>query len=191
MAGRKDETRRRIVDAAYECFWRAGFRRTNVDGIAAQAGVTKRTLYAHFRSKDDLLAEVLRHYSELAMARMRHIEARLPRDRDGMIAAYFSQLADWAAATPRWSGSGFTRLVVELADLPGHPARAIARRAKATTEQWLADLLKRVGVTRPGERAREMMLLLEGAMALMLIHGDRKYIDAAARAAKRLVRSAG
>ena len=191
MSGRKEATRQRIVDAAYECFWRAGFHRTNVDGIAAQAGITKRTLYAHFRSKDDLLAEVLRHYSELAMARMRHIEARLPRDRDGMIAAYFGQLADWAATTPRWSGSGFTRLVVELADLPGHPTRAIARRAKATSEQWLANLLKRAGVSRPRERAREMMLLLEGAMALMLIHGDRKYIDAAARAAKRLVRAGG
>jgi hypothetical protein len=38
-------------------------------------------------------------------------------------------LSGWASSTPRWSGSGFTRLVVELADLPGHPARAIARRS--------------------------------------------------------------
>ena len=191
MRAGKSETRQRIVDAAYECFWRAGFARTNVDRIAAQAGITKRTLYAHFRSKDDLLAEVLRHYSELAMARMRHIEARMPADRDGMIASYFAQLADWAAATPRWSGSGFTRLVVELADLPGHPARAIARRAKATSEQWMADRLKGAHVRRPRDRAREIMLLLEGAMALMLIHGDRRYIDAAAGAAKRLLRAPG
>jgi hypothetical protein len=31
----------------------------------------------------------------------------------------FGQLRGWASTTPRWSGSGFTRLVVELADLPG------------------------------------------------------------------------
>jgi AcrR family transcriptional regulator len=59
---KKPETRQHIVDAAYESFWRAGFARTNVDGIAARAGVTKRTLYSHFRSKDDLLAAVLVRY---------------------------------------------------------------------------------------------------------------------------------
>jgi len=103
-----------------------------------------------------------------------------------MIDSYFSQLAGWASHTPRWSGSGITRLVVELGDLPGHPARALARRSKATSESWLAARLAKAQVARPRERAREVMLLMEGAMALMLIHGDRSYIDAAARAAKRL-----
>jgi len=103
-----------------------------------------------------------------------------------MIDSFFAQLAGWASATPRWSGSGFTRLAVELADLPGHPARAIARRAKATTEAWLAERLAAAGVRQPRDRARELMLLMEGAMALTLIHGERTYIDAAARAAVRL-----
>lgn len=189
MRGSKEQTRRRIIDAAYGSFWRAGFARTSVDGIAAEAGVTKRTLYAHFRSKDDLLAAVLVHYNELAAARLKHIGGRMPADREGMIDSYFGQLAGWAAATPRWSGSGFTRLVMELADLPGHPARVIARRAKAASEAWLAGLLARAKVGKPRDRAREIMLLLEGAMALTLVHGDRSYIDAAARAAKRLLRA--
>ena len=59
MRTRNPATRQRIVDAAYESFWRSGYTRTNVDGIAARAGVTKRTLYGHFRSKDDLLTAVL------------------------------------------------------------------------------------------------------------------------------------
>jgi len=42
-------------------------------------------------------------------------------------------------------------------------------------------------VTDAAERAREIMLLTEGAMALTLIHGGRDYIDAAARVAKQLV----
>jgi AcrR family transcriptional regulator len=187
MRKKQDDTRRRIIDAAYECIWRSGFARTSVDSIAARAGVTKRTLYGYFRSKDDLLAEVLLRYNELATARLQHIAGRMPADRDGMIDSFFGQLAGWASTTPRWSGSGFTRLVVELADLPGHPARAIARRAKGVTEAWLADLLAAARVSLPRERACEMMLLMEGAMALMLIHGNRRYIDAAARAAKRLL----
>ena len=56
------EVRLRIVDAAYESFWRLGYRRASVDTIAARAGLTKRTVYGYFRSKDDLLAAVLQRY---------------------------------------------------------------------------------------------------------------------------------
>ena len=95
---------------------------TSVDSIAARAGVTERTLYGYFRSKDELLAAVLQRYSELATARLQRIGERMPADRDGIVESYFDQLARWASVTPRWSGPGFTRLVVELADVPGHPA---------------------------------------------------------------------
>ena len=187
MRRKTEQTRQRIVDAAYESFWRSGFTRTNVDSIAERANLTKRTLYAYFRSKDELLAAVLLRYSELAAARLQRIGDRMPDDRNGMIESFFGQLAGWASATPRWSGSGFTRLVIELADLPGHPARAIARRHKAALETWLAARLAKARVPQPQSRARELMLLMEGSMALMLIHGDRSYIDAASQAAKQLV----
>lgn len=187
MRRKSESTRQKIIDAAYEQVWRAGFNRTSLDTIAARADVTKRTLYSYFRSKDDLLAAVLAHYNELAAQRLKRIGDRMPADRDGMIDSFFGQLAGWASATPRWSGSGFTRLVVELADLPGHPARALARRAKTATEAWLAGRLALARVGEPRERAAEIMLLLEGAMALTLIHGQRRYIDAASRAAKRLL----
>jgi hypothetical protein len=82
-------------------------------------------------------------------------------------------------------------VVVELADLRGHPARAIARKHKMAVEKWLADALAAARVSLPRRRAREMMLLMEGAMALMLVHGDRSYVIAAADAAKALVRRSG
>jgi AcrR family transcriptional regulator len=188
MRTKSAETRRRIVDAAYQSFWRSGFTRTSIDGIADRAGVTKRTVYAYFRSKDDLLAAVLARYRELAAERLKHIGDRMPADPDGLIDSYFGQLVGWASTTPRWSGSGFTRLVVELADLPGHPARAIARQAKAETEAWLAGKLTKARVPRSRQRAREIVLLTEGAMSLTLIHGGRNYIDAAARAARHLIK---
>jgi AcrR family transcriptional regulator len=184
MRRSKEQTRERILDAAYGLFWRQGFLRVSMDEIAARAGITKRALYQHFRSKDDLIAAALAHSSELAVARLR--EFRRPTRREELIDSFFAQLAAWAS-TPRWSGGGFTRVVVELADQRGHPARAIARKHKAAVEEWLADALSVARVASPRDRAREVMLLTEGAMALMLIHGDRRYATAAANAARTLV----
>ena len=77
---------------------------------------------------------------------------------------------------------------MELADLPGHPARAAARRHKGLIETQLAGMLAKSKIGKPAETAREIVLLLEGATNLILIHGDRGYAEAAARAAKALLR---
>jgi len=187
MGRRKEQTRLRILDAAYEAFWRSGFSRTNVDAIAARAKVTKRTLYAHFRSKDDMLAEVLEHQAELSRNRMAEIDAKLPDDREGVVDSLFAQLAAWQGRQRRFAGSGFTRLAAELADMPGHPARAIAARHKLWVERWYAQRLRRAGVKQAERKARQIMLLIEGSMSLVVIHGDRDYFAAAAAAAKRLL----
>ena len=81
MRKKQEQVRQRIIEAAYDSFWRSGFARTNVDGIAARAKLTKRTVYSYFRSKDDLLAAVLRHHAELATTRLQHIQDRMPTDR--------------------------------------------------------------------------------------------------------------
>ena len=104
-----------------------------------------------------------------------------------IVAVLFSELAKWSKR-PGWAGAGFTRLAMELADLPGHPARAAARRHKSEVERWYTELFAKARIPLASERARELALLLEGAGALTLIHGDRSYIETAARAAKRLVR---
>jgi AcrR family transcriptional regulator len=189
MRTKMEQTRQRIVDAAYACFWRSGFTRTSIDSIADRAKLTKRTIYSYYQSKDDLLAAVLIHYNDLAHKRLSHIGEQMPSDPDGMIESFFGQLARWVAATTRWPGSGFTKLVVELAHLPGRPARSIARRHKAAMEAWLAERLSSAGVAFSVERAREIMLLMEGSMALTLIHGSRTYIDAAKGASMRVIRA--
>jgi AcrR family transcriptional regulator len=186
MARSTAKTRRRILDAAYVLFRRKGFTRANVDEIAAAAAITKRTLYSHFRSKDALLAAVLESQHSLAFDAFQTFGKKLPSTPAEMIQAFFDELSVWSAR-PRWAGSGFTRLVMELADLPGHPARAIAKRHKAILEGHLANLLEQAGIASAKDRAREVWLLSEGAMVLVLIHGDRSYIRTAAEAARRLL----
>jgi len=105
-----------------------------------------------------------------------------------MIDHLFADLARWSASR-RFTATGFTRIVMELADLPGHPARKIASRQKAALESWLEREFERRKIRLPEIRAREIVLLLEGATALMLVHANRDYAAAAAEAAKRLLRS--
>jgi AcrR family transcriptional regulator len=179
-------TRQRILDAAYILFRRKGFTRVSMDEIAATTTVTKRTVYYHFKSKDSLLAAMLEAQHRLALAAFKTFSDRLSGSPEAMVDAIFDELAVWSAK-PRWAGSGFTRVVLELADLPGHPARLIARRHKAMLESHLTDLLANAKVESPNKRAREIWLLSEGAISLTLIHGDRTYAADAAQAAKRLL----
>lgn len=186
MPRSSEPTRRSILGSGYALFRRRGFTRVSMDDIAAAAKVTKRTLYYHFRSKDELLAAVLEAQHALALAAFRTFGERLGGSPHAIVDMLFKDLAVWAD-TPRWAGSGFTRLVIELADLRGHPARTVARRHKGMLEAHFADLLARANVPEARERAREIWLLSEGAISLMLVHGDRSYATAAASAAKRLL----
>lgn len=182
-----EQTRGRVLEAAYKLFRRQGYNRVTMDDIAEAAELTKRTLYHHFNSKDQLLADVLESQHHLALQAFRTFGDNLSGSAETIVEAMFQDLAVWADR-PRWAGSGFTRLVIELADLPGHPARLIARRHKAQLEKCFAELLARSGVDRPNELARAVWLLSEGAVSLILVHGDRGYSAAASEAAITLVR---
>lgn len=175
-----------ILTSAYRLFHRRGFNRVSMDEIAVAARVTKRTLYYHFRSKDDLMAAALERQHEIAIATFRTWTDRIQGKPEAMVARMFDELQKWTSQRD-FFGSGFTRVVIELAEMPGHPARAIARRHKKMVEGVLADLLLKAGVRRARQRARQIYTLLEGATALMLVHGDRAYVSAAAAAGKAVL----
>jgi AcrR family transcriptional regulator len=188
MARQRDATHQRILNAAYELFYRRGFSRVGVDEIATHAGITKRTLYNHFASKDELVAATLDRQQVQAFAQIRKWGDGPAGDAGDFLAGIFEELRQWASR-PRWLGSGFTRLTMELADLPGHPARRAAHLHKAEVESWLMQELDRLGAKDPAGLARQAMLLIEGCLSLILIHGDASYAIAASRAARQLARN--
>jgi AcrR family transcriptional regulator len=188
MARSAAATRAKILTSAYRLIRRRGFARTKMNDIAAGAALTKRTLYQHFDSKDALLAAMLEMQHALSMAAFVGMIDRTEPDSEQLVETLFADLAAWSTAK-EWEGSGFTRLAVELADLPGHPARRMARRHKAALERHLSERLDGAGVSEAARVAREILLLLEGTMVMILIHGDRSYAGAAASAARRLLQS--
>ena len=186
MALEKASTTARILEAAYTLFYRQGFNRTDMADVAAAAGVSKRTLYVHFESKDRLLGQALAAYEPLAEAHISAWAEALETDLPAGITRLFQDLAGWSRS-PGWVGSGYTRLALELADLPGHPAREIARRHKARVAARIADALARRGAHDPATLAAQIQLLIEGASAMAVLHGTDACFRHAGAAARLLI----
>ena len=157
-----------------------------MDAIAAKANVTKRTIYYHFASKDDLIAAYLTARDEPTFARQAAWLDETKGDLPEQVLGLFENLAR-AMNTPRWKGCGFIRAAAELAGTPGHPARKIASDHKKRFETWLESRIAATGLSDPALRARQVMIVLDGAAAQVLIHRDPAYALAARQAAAGVV----
>jgi AcrR family transcriptional regulator len=157
-----------------------------VDAVASKAGVTKRTLYYHFASKDDLVAAYLegRHQPNLKQLALWY-EAGIGGP-GAKITSLFQQLAQ-SVRHPRWRGCAFQRTLAELAAMPGHPARKVGARHKRAFEDWLTAEFEAEALVEPQALARQVSILLDGAFAAALAHRDADYVEAAGDAAEALV----
>jgi AcrR family transcriptional regulator len=150
-----------VLAAASELFYAHGIHAVGVDAIAARAGVTKKTLYDRFGSKDRLVAEYLaardRRWRDLLTARL---DAAGPDARDG-VRAVFTATREWSETEGR-RGCAMVNAHAELAE--SSPARAVVTAEK----RWLLDLFegiaRRSGVPGPQDAARVLVLLHEGAL---------------------------
>src|ERR1700743_134400 len=142
-------TRDRIISAAEKLFYAEGVGRVSVDAVAAKAGVTKRTFYYHFVSKDELVAAYLTARDQPNLALFKRWYA----DADGGPAektqAIFTNLAV-SARHPKWKGCGFLRTSAELAATPGHPALKVGAAHKKSFEEWMRSEFEAAGVADAG-----------------------------------------
>jgi AcrR family transcriptional regulator len=189
MRTNEPSTRDRIVTAASKLFYNEGIRSVSVDAVAAKAGVTKRTLYYHFTSKDELIEAYLGERDQPNLAAFR----RWYEETEGGVAekvrGIFRVLAA-RARHPKWKGCGFLRTSAELANMPGHPAIKTGAAHKKRLEAWLGDMLGANGVADAAMLARQIILLLDGSFAVVLLHRDPSYMETAGDAAFALVRAA-
>ena len=186
MTEAPSSTRDRLIEAAARLFYDEGIRAVSVDAVAEKAGVTKRTLYYHFRSKDDLIAAYLEGQDRSNLALFQRWFTETEGDVAYKVAGVFRQLGH-SARHPRWKGCGFLRTSVELVTMPGHPAMVAARKHKTRVEDWLRDVLE--DTDDAADLARQVILLLDGAFAVVLLHRDASYMETAGTAAATLVRN--
>jgi len=153
--------RERILAAASDLFYRQGIRAVGVEAIAEAAGTNKMTLYRHFSSKDELVAEYLRCLAADAGRFWDDLAAAHPGDPRAQLRGWLTAMQAHVADTDQ-RGCALANAAIEL---PGkdHPARAVIEQFKAAQRDRLVALCAASGVAEPELLAEELFLLLEGA----------------------------
>jgi AcrR family transcriptional regulator len=160
----KDERispRERLLAVAGDLFYRHGIRAVGVESIADAAGTNKMTLYRHFASKDELVAEYLRQSAKLADTCWGRFEQAHPGDARAQLRAWLNEMADHLANTDE-RGCALANAAVELPE-KDHPARRVIEEFKIAQRARLVALSRRGGLSEPDMLADELHLLLEGA----------------------------
>lgn len=185
--GEMDTETTRIAAVAAEHFHACGITATGVAELSRSAGVSKRTLYERFGSKDGL---VVAAYESLDLPVYRMFTEAIERDFDDprdQLHAFFAQLEP-ILGTPDFRGCPFTNAASELP--PTHPAHAVVRRHKARLRRWLQQRAKWAGASDPAALARRLMLLFAGAQAQALIEQSGRPARDARELADGLIREA-
>ena len=157
----KISPRERILAAASDQFYRHGIRAVGVDAIAESAQTNKMTLYRHFSSKDELVAEYLRREAEQANKSWERREAHNPGNPLGQLRAWLADMAGHVASGDE-RGCPLANAAVELPE-KDHPARRVIETYKASVRERLAQLCAAAGLAEPEVLADELFLALEGA----------------------------
>jgi AcrR family transcriptional regulator len=183
--------RDRLLTSAGELFYAQGITATGVDQVVAAAGVSKPTLYAHFRSKSDLVAAVLeRRHAQRVQNLKAWVEAASDDPRERLLAVF-----DWLAVFYRTEGvrgCAFLNAAAEVAQ-PETAAREVAGRAKRWMAQYLAELAAASGLADPVELGAQLLMVIDGASGSMVVNGGlagQDKVEAAAQVAERARRIA-
>lgn len=177
-----DDVHTRMLDAAQRCFYRDGITATGVDALAAEADVSKRTLYNHFGSKDGLVTAYLQRRDDRWRRRLAEVLDRAGGDPVERLIAY---VRGYAQPPPgeEFRGCTFINAAAELVD-DDHPGLGVVRGSIDNVERGVRQILADAGVADPGRLATQILLILEGTIA---VAGIRRRDDAFA-AAEELIR---
>jgi len=177
----KPTMKERILETADRLFYLQGIRAIGVDTIAAEIGISKRTLYNHFPSKDALISAYL----------ARRFVQPQPSDKPPaeQILGTFDRL-ERGFASKGFRGCPFVNAVAELGT-EDQAVRKIAVAFKESRRLWFRDLLLQLGVTDAEGLATQLTLLVDGSIAQDLVRNDPSMARAAKQAAKVLLGNAG
>jgi len=169
----------KILETVSRLFYEQGIRAVGVEAIAEEAGVTKKTLYDCFGSKEDLIVAYLRARDGLWRSTLvKHINGHDGSPGHKLLAT-FGALRDWMRERNR-RGCAFVNASVELPE--DHPGQEVAREQKAWFLAYLEDLATEARAEDPEALAAQLLILHEGAC----IANSMKSVDQAADRAEQM-----
>src|SRR4030081_1193207 len=177
----KPDMKERILETADRLFYLRGIRAVGVDTISAEIGISKRTLYNHFPSKDELIAAYLAR-------RFNQVPASDKPPAEQILGTFDSLERRFARADFR--GCPFVNAVAELG-AEDQAVRKIAIAFKESRRVWFRNLLTELKVTNADDLATQLTLLVDGSIAQDLVRNDPSMARAAKAAARVLLENAG
>jgi AcrR family transcriptional regulator len=171
-----------VLAAASILFATRGITATTMEDVAAKAPVSKRTLYAHFPTKEDLVLAQLDHLLRSGYTLLETLTRTdiLPRDR---ILAMFA-VQPWPDGVVR--GCPFIDAAAEHPD-PADRVHAFARKQKLVMLALVTDLVDELGIDEPGSLAEQLVTLADGATSRAMVLNDPDYGRHARAAAEILL----
>src|SRR5215467_3712263 len=150
----RDERRERILWAAKRVLLEKGLDEASMDDVAACAGTTKPTVYAHFKSKDELFSAVVEYVRGLFLGKLRSpdVYAAEPVEAVARFCGRFLELVCWRDAV------GFQRVALAAAAKSPASARAVYDTLFAEACRSLAAYLRARKLTRSPEQHAELLL---------------------------------
>ncbi|MHA7773044.1 TetR/AcrR family transcriptional regulator [Roseibium sp. M-1] len=176
-----------LVRKALAVFYRDGFHATGMDTLVAETGISKTTMFKHFRTKEELILAVLRHrdktFRNWFLRRLDELDL-LPGEK---LLALFDILKEWFA-DPAFRGCMFIKASAEFQD-PSHPAHVQSAEHKRLLLTAIRSLAEKAEARDPDLLARQLMLLKEGAIVAAHMGFDPDPAGAAKSAAEGLVKA--
>ncbi|GHH66516.1 AcrR family transcriptional regulator [Streptomyces umbrinus] len=164
----KASSRDRLLDTAADLCYRQGLR-VPTDTLCKAAGISKRSMYKLFDSKDAVLAAALERSAPGATAHLMPPDDCELGPRARML--YVFERLEEAADAPNYRGCPYTSAQVELKD-PAHPASVVAARAKRQLLDFFRAEAAQAGAIDPGLLARQLTVVYDGASTRAGIGAD-------------------
>ncbi len=181
-ASKRDE----LVQKALRIFYRDGFHATGMDKLVKETGISKTSMYNHFRTKEDLILAALRLRDELFRNRMYRRVEELADDPKGQLEALFTSLDEWFHSE-EFKGCMFIKASGEY-PVHGTPIHNISAEHKKLILSYVEEIAAKAGAKEPNLLARQLMLLKEGAIVTAHMQGPDGIADDALSAAKVLIK---
>jgi AcrR family transcriptional regulator len=187
MNKKPSDTREKILATAEQLIYQNGIHAMGMDLLVKSSGVARKSIYRHFANKEDVASAALNERDERWMQwfRTESDKGETPQER---ILNMFTVLKSWFESEG-FRGCAFINTAGEVGD-PDDPVRQIAKMHKQKLLDYALELCGQLNIERPDALARQLLVLVEGAITTTYVMGDRNAADDARDVAKILLERA-